>query len=62
MLSEEAFDAINCSVGTAEEKCSVNFSKAKTEFCLSLHYSGDSGDKSKILNILKYLMVNNNKK
>ena len=42
VLSEGFFDAINCSVGTAEKKCSVKFSKAKTEFCLSLHYSGDS--------------------
>ena len=25
---------------TAEQLCSINFSKEKTKFCLSLHYSG----------------------
>ena len=42
VFCEGTIDAINCSVVTAEKKCSVNFSKAKTTFCLSLHYSGKS--------------------
>ena len=36
-------DDINGSAGTAEKKFIINFSKAKTKFCLSLHYNGDNG-------------------
>ena len=36
-------DDINGSVGTAEKTFSINFSKAKTKFCLSLHYNEDNG-------------------
>ena len=32
---------INDSTGASEKKNSINFSKAKTKFCLSLHYNGD---------------------
>ena len=35
-------DDINGSVGTAEEKFSINFTKSKTEFFLSLYYNGDN--------------------
>ena len=31
---------MNGSFDTAEKKNNINFSKAKTEFCLSLHYNG----------------------
>ena len=42
MLGEGPTDDINGSIGTAEKKLSINFSKAKTKFCLSLHYNGDN--------------------
>ena len=32
---------INGSFGSTEKKFSINFSKAKTKFCLSLHHNGD---------------------
>ena len=32
----------NGNVGAAEQKFSINFSKAMTKFCLSLHYNHDS--------------------
>ena len=35
-------DDINDSVGAAEQKFSINFSKARTKFCLSLHYNHDN--------------------
>ena len=35
-------DNINGSINTAEKTFSINFSKAKTKFCLSLHYNSDS--------------------
>ena len=35
-------------VGAAEEKFSINFSKRKTKFCLSLHYNKGSS----------YLLIN----
>ena len=35
---------INDSVGTTEKKFSIDFGKANTKFCLSLHYNGDNSD------------------
>ena len=61
MLGEGPTDDINGSVGTAEKKFSINFSKAKTKYCLSLYYNVDerylflNGEKSINLNpIRKY--------
>ena len=34
--------SINGSFGTPEKKLTVNFSKGKTKFCLSLHYNRDN--------------------
>ena len=34
---------INGSFGDPEKKCSINFSKANTKFCFSLHYNADNG-------------------
>ena len=42
MLGERPTDDINGSVSTAEKKVSISFSKARTKFCLSLHYNGDN--------------------
>ena len=42
VLGEAPTDDINGSVGTAETKLKINFGKAKTKFCLSLHYNGDN--------------------
>ena len=42
MLGEGLTDNINGSVGAAEKKFGINFSKAKTNFCLSMHYNGDN--------------------
>ena len=33
---------INGSFGSPEKKFSINFSKANTKFCLSLHYNADN--------------------
>ena len=41
VLGKLPTDDINESIGGAEKKFSINFSKAKTEFCLSLHYNYD---------------------
>ena len=35
---------INDSVGATEKKFSIDFGKANTKFCLSLHYNGDNSD------------------
>ena len=51
MLGEGSTDNINGSVGTVEKKFNINFSKAKTKFCLSLHYNGDNS----------YLFINEKK-
>ena len=40
VLPEGPTDDINSSIGIAEKKVCINFSKAKTKFCLSLHYKG----------------------
>ena len=42
MLGEGLTYGINGSFGTQEKKISVNFSKATTQFCLSLHYNHDN--------------------
>ena len=51
VLGDVPTDDINGSIKTAEEHFSINFMKAKTTFCLSLHYICDSG----------YLFVNGKK-
>ena len=42
VLGEGPTDDINDSIGAAEKKFSINFSKAKTKLCLSLHYNRDN--------------------
>ena len=42
VLGEGRTDNINGSLGTAEKKLSITISKAKTKFCLILHYNGGS--------------------
>ena len=42
VLREGPTDNINGSASAVEKMFTVNFSKAKTKFCLSLHYNGDS--------------------
>ena len=42
VLGEGPTDDINGSVGAAEQKFSVNFSKEKTKFHLNLHYNHDN--------------------
>ena len=51
VLGDVPTDDINGSIKTAEEHFSINFIKAKTTFCLSLHYICDS----------RYLFVNGKK-
>ena len=41
VLGEWPTEGINGSVGTPEKKVGINFSKAITKFCLSLHCNGD---------------------
>ena len=41
LLERDTF-GINESFGAPEKKFSVNFSRPKTQFCLGLHYKGDS--------------------
>ena len=36
------YSDINGSFGMPEEKFSINFSKARTKFCVSLHYNVDN--------------------
>ena len=36
VLGDGLIDDINDSIGTAAKDCSINFSKAKTNFCLSI--------------------------
>ena len=40
VLGEGPTFVINGSFGSSEKKFSINFSKANTKFCLSLHYNG----------------------
>ena len=42
MLGEWPTDDINGSIGAAEKKFSINFSKEKTKVYLSLQYNGDN--------------------
>ena len=51
VLREGPADDINGSASDVEKMFNVNFSKAKTKFCLSFHYNGDSS----------YLFVNGKK-
>ena len=41
MLGEGSSGGINDSTGAAGKKFSINFSKANTKFCLTLHYNGN---------------------
>ena len=41
VLGERPIDGINDNTGAAEKKFSINFSKAKTKFCLTSQYNGD---------------------
>ena len=41
VLGEGSTQGINDSTGATDKNFSVNFSKADTKFCLSLHYNGD---------------------
>ena len=51
VLGEGDTFGINESFGIPEKRFSINFAKAKTKFCLSLHYNGDN----------RYLFVNRKK-
>ena len=51
MLGEGDTFGINGSFGVPQNKFRVNFSKAMTKFCLSLHYNGNNS----------YLFVNGKK-
>ena len=51
VLGERDTLGINGSFGAPEKKFNINFSKAKTKFCLSLDYNGDDS----------YLFVNRKK-
>ena len=42
MLGEGPTYGINGIFGSPEKKFNINFNKANTEFCLSLHYSADN--------------------
>ena len=42
MLVEGPTDDINGSIGGVGKMFSINFSKAKIKFCLSLHCNGDN--------------------
>ena len=42
MFGEGLIDDIDGSVGAAEQKFTINFSEAKTKFCLSLHFNHDN--------------------
>ena len=35
-------DNVNDNARAADKRFSINFTKAKTKFCLSLHYNGDN--------------------
>lgn len=54
MSGEGITDGINSSIGIVEKMISINFSKGKTKFCLSLHYSG-----AIVLCMLIFKAVNN---
>ena len=41
VLGEGLSYSINGSFGSPKKKININFNKANTKFCLSLHYTGD---------------------
>ena len=43
MVGEGPTFGINGRFGSLEKKISINFSKANSKFCLSLHYNADNG-------------------
>ena len=51
ILGEDPTYGINGGFGSPEKKFGINFTKANTTFCLSLHYNADNG----------YLFVNGKK-
>ena len=42
ILAEDLTFGINGSFGASEKQSDINFRKAKTKFCLSLHYNADN--------------------
>ena len=44
VLGKGPTNDINDSVGAAEKNFRIDFGKANTKFCLSLHYNGDNSD------------------
>ena len=48
MLGEGPTHDINGNFGSPEKSFSVNFSKAQTKFCLSLHYNSYLFDKGNL--------------
>ena len=55
-LGEGPTHEINGSIGAADKKYSINFSKAKTKFSLNLHYNGDND--YLFVNRYKYIILN----
>ena len=51
ILAKGPTDDIGGSIGAPEKKFNISLTKAKTKFCLSLHYNGDSS----------YLLINEKK-
>ena len=51
ILGEGDAFSINGSFGTQEKKFGINFTKANSKFCLSLHYNADN----------RYLFINEKK-
>ena len=43
ILGEDPTSGINKSFDSPQKKFSINFSKARTKFCLTLHYNVDNG-------------------
>ena len=54
VLGEGSSQGINDSTGAADKHFSVNFSKANTKFCLSLHYNSDES----YLHVIKQKFAN----
>ena len=42
VLGKDTTCEVNGNFGSPEKKFSINFSKTKTKFCLSLHYNADN--------------------
>ena len=55
ILGEGYTFGINGKIGAREKRFSINFSKAKTKFCLMLHYNADNSyllfNRKEILNL-----------